>query len=198
MIINLKNFNYEVTQGDFIILLGSNGSGKSTLLKQLYKQFQRQCAVLTQNCFDSLFTTLTVYENFLLINKNKEMTRQCFNDYLSEFNANLVHKLNSLVTELSGGEMQALALALSLLNPPTLLLLDEHTSALDPKTSAQIMQVTQKMIQKFKMTCIMTTHNLDIAMQYGNKILMLRDREICQTIDKTNGVFYKEMLMGWY
>lgn len=224
----LHRINYEIHPGDFIILLGSNGSGKSTLLKLLHrhyqpnsgeihfhgkdisdhptKKFSEQVAVLTQNCSDSLFPSLTIYENYLLIKRQKLLSithhtreRNYFSAYLQNFNPNLANKLNSLVDHLSGGEKQALALALCLLYPPSLLLLDEHTSALDPKSSDQIMQLTYQMIMKHNITCILTTHDLEIALRYGNRILMLREGEIHKAIDaqEKRGIS-KEMLVKMY
>jgi putative ABC transport system ATP-binding protein len=201
----LNQINYEIQQGDFVILLGSNGSGKSTLLKLLHQHYQpnsgeihfhaknrvpRRIAVLTQNCSDSLFTSLSLYENYLLVKQSTSFTqhgaeREFLAQYLLDFNPNLAHKCDVLVDQLSGGEKQAFALALCLLHPPALLLLDEHTSALDPRTSEQIMQLTQRMIIQHKITCILTTHDLEIALKYGNRILMLREGEVHKEIDSS-------------
>lgn len=220
----LKQINYIVNRGDFVIVLGSNGSGKSTLLKLLYRShlpndgkieflgkaiaehgmghFSEKVGVLTQSCADSLFTSLTIYENYLLVKKQKGLTRvnnakerAFLSDYLTDFNPNLCNKLDIVIDKLSGGEKQAFALALCLLQPPALLLLDEHTSALDPKTSNQIMQLTHKMIARHQITCLLTTHDLDIAMQYGNRILVLREGEIYKTFNgKTASALSKEVL----
>lgn len=222
----LKQINYRIEKDDFVILLGSNGSGKSTLLKLLHRQhtlddgqihfmgsplveheaqdFSKNVSFLTQNCADSLFTSLTVYENFLLIKRDRA-TSACrneqkqFQDYLLDFNPNLAKKLNAPITQLSGGEKQALTLALCLLHPPALLLLDEHTSALDPKTSEQIMQLTQTKIIEHNITCILTTHDLDIALRYGNRILMLHEGEVKKMFDREDKrTASKEMLVGHY
>jgi putative tryptophan/tyrosine transport system ATP-binding protein len=224
----LNQINYQVHQDDFIVLLGSNGSGKSSLLKLLYrehqpdsgfihflgkpisyhdaKKFSQHVAVLTQHCSDSLFMSLTIYENYLLIKQQSFLSvtrhqdeRHFLREYLCDFNVNLADKVDLTIYQLSGGEKQALALALCLLNPPTLLLLDEHTSALDPKTSEQIMQLTQKMISLHRITCILTTHDLDIALRYGNRILMLNQGEIKITFDKEEKcLLSKEILVGHY
>jgi putative ABC transport system ATP-binding protein len=223
----LQKINYQIHQGDFVILLGSNGSGKSTLLKLLHRQYQpgqgeiyfhdkpirqhhyhqfsRQVAVLNQNVADSLFTSLTVYENYLLMNQQHTLRsrhqegKTFLQNYLQDFNPNLSGKVDLTINQLSGGEKQALALALCLLEPPSLLLLDEHTSALDPKTSEQIMQLTQKMITQHNMTCILTTHDLDIALRYGNRILMLNDGSILNMFDKDEkGRLSKDKLVRCY
>jgi putative ABC transport system ATP-binding protein len=217
----LRQLNYQITHGDFVILLGGNGAGKSSLLKLLHRQyypdtghiilkdkiiskysaseFSQHVAVLAQNTSDSLFPSLTVYENYLLADKNKINDRRFFREYVSAFNPNLADKLDCVMTQLSGGEKQALALALCLLHPPSLLLLDEHTSALDPKTSEQIMQLTQNMIGRYNVTCVLTTHNLDIALNYGNKILLLREGEIYKKFENEEKyALTREILMGHY
>lgn len=210
----LSDINYEVKKGDFVIILGSNGSGKSSLLKLLdrsfmptagalslndrslsgysAKEFSTRVITLTQNTHESLFSSLTILENYLLakqrfesslfsIRSKKEI--DFLQTYLQEFNPNLPNKLNQIVDKLSGGEKQALALALSVLHTPEILLLDEHTSALDPKSAQHLMALTQKIITKHHITCMLTTHDLDIALQYGNRILALQHGKIHQVID---------------
>lgn len=216
----LTQVNYTVNTGDFVILLGSNGSGKSTLLKLIQGQLspdtgqikfdaqekqQRPIAALTQNCDDSIFPSLTIYENYLLAKHKTAFLRskqekETLATYLSEFNPNLTAKLDIPVSRLSGGEKQALALALCLLETPALLLLDEHTSALDPKTSKQIMELTKKMIERHHITCILTTHDLDIALQYGNRILMLKEGRVHQTWDQEqkNALTKQTILQHYY
>lgn len=223
----LQQITYQITQGDFIILLGSNGSGKSSLLKILQREyapqsgsvtlmekpissfsdreFRQRVAVLKQDCEDSLFPSLSVYENYLLMSHKKSIflrdgaERNFLKEYLLEYNPNLSHKLDIPVTQLSGGEKQTLALAFCLLQPPDVLLLDEHTSALDPRTSSQIMRLTQKMISQHRMTCILTTHDLDIAMEYGNRILMLSDGRVQYVIDdKEKGRLTRDELIRYY
>lgn len=208
----LSDINYQIFADDFIVILGSNGSGKSSLLKLIDQRYHCKIGkiyfkgkpiekyshqtitsniiTLTQNFHESLFTTLTVFENYFLVkHKNKffsqsqKIERQACVDYLKKFNANFTFKLDTLVDKLSGGEKQALALALAVIYPPEILLLDEHTSALDPNTAKQLMQLTEELIAKYKMTCVMTTHNLEIALNHGNRILALRDGKIYQAID---------------
>lgn len=223
----LNHLHYIIEDHDFVIVLGSNGSGKSTLLKLLYrlyqpdsgeiyfqnqplqklsqKTFTQKVRVLTQNYADSLFESLTLYENFKLVCASQnfklpkhQSERQFLVHYLDDFNPHLGTKLDDLVSFFSGGEKQALALAFCLLTPPVLLLLDEHTSALDPKTSQQLMQLTQTLIKKHKITCLLTTHNLDIALQYGNRILILREGELDLTFDKKPKTLTREDLIKHY
>jgi putative ABC transport system ATP-binding protein len=82
------------------------------------------------------------------------------------------------VAALSGGERQSLVLAMCLLHPPELLLLDEHTSALDPKIAANLINYTERLLEEKRITCVLTTHNLDIALKYGNRLLALAEGQI--------------------
>ena len=107
-------------------------------------------------------------------NKNRDF----FRNYLMEFNKNLSTKLDVMANSLSGGEQQTLALALSVLHPPKILLLDEHTSALDPKTAANLLDITNRVVKKHKITCILSTHNLETAVNFGNRILALSNGKI--------------------
>ena len=86
------------------------------------------------------------------------------------------------VTDLSDGEKQILALGLALRHHPQLLLLDVHTSALDPKTAQDIMRITAYTIATQKLTALMTTHNVADALQYGNRLIALRDGKIIMDV----------------
>lgn len=169
-----------------------------------HKKFSSDLITLTQNYGESLFNSLTVHENFLMakqrVAKNSknllEMSDRNFcAHYLQKFNPNLNRKLETIASALSGGEQQALALALSVLHTPQLLLLDEYTSALDPKSAQRLIEITSKVISENNITCILATHDLKIALHYGNKILALRDGEIYCAIDKaTEKVDEKKLL----
>ena len=195
------NTNLLINAGDFVVVLGGNGSGKSTLIKlinQTYQattgdillkqksirdysavQMRQEIVTLTQSINDSLFLDLTVEENALLIETmNATPTRQSLPEYLATFHQKLATHLKTRVKQLSGGEQQILAFALYLRHKPDLLLLDEHTSALDPKKSDAVMQFTDEFIRKEKLTCLMTTHELKYALQYGNRLIALRDGQI--------------------
>lgn len=204
----LSDIHYHIKPQDFIILLGSNGSGKSSLLKLLDRRYtptsgtidihnklvthyshsalRKKIITLTQNYNEAVFNSLTVFENYLLIKKSHATRKEknFFENYIYAFNPNLSTKRDQLVEKLSGGEKQALALGLLMLYPPEILLLDEHTSALDPKTGDQLMKLTSQLIKAHKITCILATHDLDIALNYGNRILALRHSKIHQEINE--------------
>ena len=101
--------------------------------------------------------------------KEKEM----FKEKLQMLDLGLEDRMTSKVGLLSGGQRQALTLLMATMNPPKLLLLDEHTAALDPKTAELIMELTGKVVKEKKLTTIMVTHNLRYAVEYGNRILMM-------------------------
>ena len=74
---------------------------------------------------------------------------------------------------LSGGQRQALSLLMSTMNPPKLLLLDEHTAALDPRTAEKVLDLTKHIVEEHQLTCLMITHNMQSAIDLGNRILMM-------------------------
>ena len=86
---------------------------------------------------------------------------------------NLENRLNDNVELLSGGQRQALTLLMAVMSKPALLLLDEHTAALDPKTAAKVLELTEKFIEQDKLTAFMVTHNMKHAIQYGNRLIMM-------------------------
>lgn len=96
-----------------------------------------------------------------------------FKELLSQIGLGLENKLYSKVGLLSGGQRQSLALIMAVMSKPKLLLLDEHTAALDPKTSEKINDLTQNIVNKYKITTLMVTHNLNHAIKMGNRLIML-------------------------
>ncbi|WP_142414654.1 ABC transporter ATP-binding protein [Hathewaya massiliensis] len=109
------------------------------------------------------------------INKN-DIER--FKELLKPLNLNLEDKLNCKVSSLSGGQRQAMSLIMSVMSSPKVLLLDEHTAALDPKTSEAIIEITEKVVAKENITTLMVTHNLKHAINMGNRLLMMHRGEI--------------------
>ncbi len=87
-------------------------------------------------------------------------------------------RLKESVSLLSGGQRQSLTLLMATLSLPKLLLLDEHTAALDPKTAQRVMELTDKIISENNLTTIMVTHNMNQAIRYGNSMIMLHEGKI--------------------
>lgn len=92
---------------------------------------------------------------------------------LRELGLGLEDRLTTKVGTLSGGQRQALTLLMATLRKPKLLLLDEHTAALDPKTAAKVMELTERMVTEEKLSTLMITHNMRDAIRYGNRLIML-------------------------
>lgn len=108
------------------------------------------------------------------INKNRI---DFYKTQLEQLHLGLENRLNDRVKNLSGGQRQALAIITATLTPHELLILDEHTAALDPKTAENLMVLTDEIIKKKGLTAIMVTHNLKFALQYGNRLLMMHQGE---------------------
>lgn len=108
----------------------------------------------------------------LSLGVNKKKIEE-FKNHLSILNLGLEDKIDTKVGMLSGGQRQALSLLMATLNTPKILLLDEHTAALDPKTSETIINLTNSIVKEKKITTIMITHNLNHAIEFGNRLLMM-------------------------
>jgi len=104
--------------------------------------------------------------------------RETYKTLLKEFDLGLEDRLSTKVGLLSGGQRQALTLIMATLQQPKLLLLDEHTAALDPKTAAKVLEVTEKIVEKSGLTTFMVTHNMRDAISHGDRLLMLNEGNI--------------------
>ena len=107
---------------------------------------------------------------------NKE--REQFKAMLSELDLGLEDRLSAKVGLLSGGQRQALTLLMAVMKKPKLLLLDEHTAALDPKTAAKVLELSNKFISEDHLTAMMITHNMKDAIAYGNRLIMMNNGKI--------------------
>ena len=144
---------------------------------------QRKIGRVYQNPAMGTCPTMTILENMSLAdNKGKKFglgfgTNKKRVDYyrelLSQLGLGLEDMMGSKVGSLSGGQRQAMALLMTTMAPIEILILDEHTAALDPKTAELIMELTGKVVKEKKLTTIMVTHNLRYAVEYGNRILMM-------------------------
>lgn len=202
----LDSITLSINKGDFIVLVGPNGSGKSTLVKILNGlikpdegeifidslkisglsvfEIAKNVSTLTQDLKNTSFSELSVVENMkLALSRNLPLAKKLqrpeeMTSYLQAFNQDLGQKLHVSVENLSGGQRQALALAMCFAHHPDLLLLDEHTSALDPKASDKLMRLTNEHIKAENMTSIMITHSPEHALKYGNRLIALNEGRI--------------------
>jgi putative ABC transport system ATP-binding protein len=106
-----------------------------------------------------------------------------FREHLSFLELGLENRLTSKVGLLSGGQRQALSLLMATINQPKLLLLDEHTAALDPKTAEKVITISEKIIKSYNLTTLMITHNMKAALKYGNRIVMMNEGTIMLDLD---------------
>ena len=104
--------------------------------------------------------------------------REVYKEQLKILDLGLEDRLTSKVGLLSGGQRQALTLLMATLRQPKLLLLDEHTAALDPKTAAKVLDATQRIIERSNLTTLMITHNMRDAITYGNRLIMMYDGHV--------------------
>ena len=102
-----------------------------------------------------------------------ERLRGLFHKALAPLGLGLEDRLNALVGTLSGGQRQALALVMATISKPAILLLDEHIATLDPKTAQTVLKLTDIIVERERMTAMMVTHNMEIALNYGNRLVMM-------------------------
>lgn len=136
---------------------------------------------------------MSIVENLgLAYSRGKRMTlsraiqkkdRQLFHDRLSQLGLGLEDRMNQPVGLLSGGQRQALTLLMATIVTPKLLLLDEHTAALDPNTATQVMKLTDQIIHENQITTLMITHNLRQALEYGTKTLIMNEGKIVRVLE---------------
>lgn len=131
---------------------------------------------------------LTVMQNLVLAQSHtktislkryqKKAAEEKYLALLRTLNMGLENFLNTQVKYLSGGQRQALSLLMATLSKPKLLLLDEHTAALDPKTSQEVMSITDNIVKEQQLTTMMITHKMSDALKYGNRLIMVQDGQI--------------------
>lgn len=150
--------------------------------------------------------SLTILENMSLADKKGEKFTlrrlirksriEAYKELLKTLDLGLEDKLDTKVKFLSGGQRQSLSLIMATMKHPDLLLLDEHTAALDPKTSHVIMKKTKALIDKYKMTTIMISHNMKDAIEYSDRIIMLDKGQVI--LDKPSSEVTEGELINIY
>ena len=114
------------------------------------------------------------------INKHE---REQFKKMLSELDLGLENRLSAKVGLLSGGQRQALTLLMAVMKKPKLLLLDEHTAALDPATAAKVLELSDRIVRENELTAMMITHNMKDAIVHGNRLIMMNEGRIILDIE---------------
>lgn len=203
----LDNINLHVNHGDVICVVGSNGSGKSTLFNMISGTFPVTNGKITFDSVDvtnspeykramdigrifqdptkGTAANMSIEDNMttasskgmksLKISLNNEKRDQ-FRKLLEPIG--LQDRLKDNVGLLSGGQRQALTLLMTVMSKPKMLLLDEHTAALDPRNAQIVMDLTERFIKEYSLTALMVTHNMQFAIDFGNRLIMMDEGNI--------------------
>lgn len=200
--IALNNLSLNVNDKDFITVIGANGAGKSTMFNAIAGTYLTDEGTITLDGKDitsmpehkrarligRLFQDpmkgsapgMTIEENLALaagrggwLSVLSKKDKKLFREKLSLLDMGLEDRMNQQVGLLSGGQRQALTLMMATINPPKILLLDEHTAALDPGTAEKVLNLTTKIVDENKITCLMITHNMQSALELGNRTIMM-------------------------
>ena len=198
----LSGLSLDVRDGDFIAIIGANGAGKSTLFNAVAGSFftdsgsieldgkditfmpehkrARSIGRLFQDPMRGSAPGMSIEENLAMAAKRggwfshiTKVDRAMFRERLALLDMGLEDRLTQPVGLLSGGQRQALTLLMATIVPPKLLLLDEHTAALDPGTAEKVLELTKSIVANDKITCMMITHNMQSALDLGNRTLMM-------------------------
>lgn len=195
-VLNCIDLSLEI--GDFCVLIGANGCGKSTLLKLISGELKAdsgtikrkgKVAQVVQDVNLGTVPEMTLLENIALseINAPKlsfyRRYKQQIIQKLKEMGIGLEEHIDQPLKRLSGGQRQMVATLMAINSGKPILLLDEHTSALDPKMQRLLMQYTVEQIAKHRLTTIMITHKMDEAINYGNRLIMLHRGKIVLDLD---------------
>ena len=113
----------------------------------------------------------------------RKADREYYRELLKTLDLGLEDRLSAKVGLLSGGQRQAVTLLMASMNKPKLLLLDEHTAALDPKTAAKVLEITDKIVNENHLTTLMITHNMKDAIAHGNRLIMMQDGRVIVDVE---------------
>ncbi len=198
----LNDLSLHVLPGDFITIIGSNGAGKSTLFNAISGSWTvdegaieldgaditfesehkraRSIGRLFQDPMKGSAPGMSILENMALaagkggwFSSITRKDKQAYQERLALLDMGLEDRLDQPVGLLSGGQRQALTLLMATFNAPKLLLLDEHTAALDPATAEKVLGITRQVVEDNKLTCLMVTHNMQDALNMGNRTIMM-------------------------
>ena len=202
----LAGVDLALQEGDFATIVGSNGAGKSTLFNAITGGFIADEGCIVLGGEDITFTpeyrrlfqdplkgtapNMTIEENLALaylragtaqrayFSRISRKDKDFFRERLALLDMGLEDRMKQPVGLLSGGQRQALTLLMATLVTPKLLLLDEHTAALDPATADKVLDLTRHIVAEQHITCLMVTHNMHQALELGNRTLMMNGGRI--------------------
>ncbi|GHT97155.1 ABC transporter [Alphaproteobacteria bacterium] len=191
----LKGIDFSLEPKDFCVVIGANGSGKSTLLKVISGEHKPDSGKIkrrglvsqvVQDVNRGTIPAMTLLENVALSQmRNKKPKFSFYSRYKKEvmekieaLNIGLEKYIDQPLGALSGGQRQTIATLMAINSGGQILLLDEHTSALDPKMQVTLMEYTVKSVLDQQLTTMMITHNMEDAIRYGNRLIMLHKGRI--------------------
>ena len=208
----IRDLSLELEKGDFATIIGSNGAGKSTMFNAICGDFMTDSGSILLDGQDITFMPqhtrakdigrlyqdpmrgtapgMTIEENLALaagkggwLSRITKSDKERFREQLRLLDIGLEDRMNHPVGLLSGGQRQALTLLMATMNPPKLLLLDEHTAALDPGTAEKVLNLTKKIVEEHHLTCLMITHNMASALDLGNRTIMMNAGKIVLDVE---------------
>ena len=198
----VEDLSLTLASGDFVTIIGGNGAGKSTLFNAVagvfyvdegrvildgedmtflpeYKR-SNHLGRLFQDPLKGTAPNMTIEENLSLaaasggwLSHVTRAEKAAFREKLAQLDMGLEDRMKQPVGLLSGGQRQALTLMMATFKPPKLLLLDEHTAALDPATAEKVLEITRRTVAENRITTLMVTHNMHQALELGNRTLMM-------------------------
>ena len=221
----LNGLSLDVNDGDFITIIGANGAGKSTLFNAIAGTYltdegrilldgrditampehkrARFIGRLFQDPMKGSAPGMSIEENLALaaghggwLSTISKKDKKLFREKLALLDMGLEDRINQQVGLLSGGQRQALTLMMATINPPKILLLDEHTAALDPGTAEKVLNLTTQIVEENKITCLMITHNMQSALELGNRTIMMDAGRVIYDVanEERNGLTVADLL----
>lgn len=221
----LNGLSLDVNDGDFITIIGANGAGKSTLFNAIAGTYltdegrivldgrditampehkrARFIGRLFQDPMKGSAPGMSIEENLALaaghggwLSTISKKDKKLFREKLALLDMGLEDRMNQQVGLLSGGQRQALTLMMATINPPKILLLDEHTAALDPGTAEKVLNLTTQIVEENKITCLMITHNMQSALELGNRTIMMDAGRVIYDVanEERNGLTVADLL----
>lgn len=227
----LTDLHLQISEGEFIALIGANGSGKTTFLNIISGAVQpssgqilihgaditrlpehkrsRWVARVFQNPLAGTAPDLSILDNFrlaalrtrrkrLVIGINERFKTEV-RDKIAGLGLGLENKLQQPIGSLSGGQRQALTLLMSVMDHTDILLLDEPTAALDPKSAEVVMQTAERLIREYQLTTVLITHNLRDAHRFGNRLIQMAGGAVVRDLDAgAKGALRLEEMYAWF
>ena len=201
-LLNIICGSIPIDRGD-IVIDGKNITAQSEYLRH------RTIGRVFQDPSKGTCPGMTILENMAIasnkgktygLGKNVQKTQvEQFREMLLPLNLGLEDKMNSKVGSLSGGQRQAVSLLMATMTPIDMLILDEHTAALDPKTAEIIMELTDRIVKEKHLTTMMVTHNLRYAVEYGDRLIMMHQgKTIIDREDEKKRELKVEDIMGTF